>query len=125
MHLKGINDKKVVLFPDADGLKAWTDFVKENKNPNFIVSEYCKKLKDKEDIADIFLNTNNGSEIVEITNKQIEKAFNEATSEKTINKHKVTNFEVQYYDSIFSKLLTTVDLRKIFEDNGIDTLIFN
>ena len=35
--------------------------------------------------------------------------------------HKVTNFEVQYYNSIFSKLLTTVDLRKIFEDNGIDT----
>jgi hypothetical protein len=121
LHLKGVNDKKVVLFPDADGLKAWTDFVKENNNPNFIISEYCKKLKDKEDIADIFLNTNNGSEIVEVTNKQTEKAFNEATSEKTINKHKVTNFEVQYYDSIFSKLLTTVDLRKIFEDNGIDT----
>lgn len=120
LSLKGISDKKVVLFPDADGLKAWTDFVQKNNNPNFIISEYCKKLKGKEDTADIFLNTNGGHEIVEITNKQIERVFNSATSPKAINKHKVTNFEVQYYHSIFSKLLTTIDLRKIFEDNKID-----
>lgn len=120
LTLKGINDKKVVLFPDADGLQQWTDYVQTNNNPNFIISEYCEKLKGKEDTADIFLNTNGGPEIVEITNKQIEKQFEASTSEKAINKYKVTNFEVQYYNSIFSKLLTTIDLRKIFEDNKID-----
>jgi hypothetical protein len=120
LTLKGINDKKVVLFPDADGLQQWTDYVKTNDNPNFIISEYCEKLKDKEDTADIFLDTNSGNEIVEITNEQIERVFNSATSPKAINKHKVTNFEVQYYNSIFSKLLTTIDLRKILEDNKID-----
>lgn len=120
LHLKGINDKKIVLFSDADGLKEWKDYLTKNNNPNFIISDYCQKLKAKEDTADIFLNTNNGSEVVEITNKQIERVFNSATSPKSVNKHKVTNFEVQYYNSIFSKLLTTVDLRKIFEDNEID-----
>jgi hypothetical protein len=121
LQFKGINDKKVVLFSDADGLQEWKDYLVKNNNPNFIISDYCSRLKAKEDAADIFLNTNNGPEIVEITNKQIERVFNSATSPKAINKHKVTNFEVQYYNSIFSKLLTTVDLRKIFEDNGIDT----
>jgi len=120
LTLKGVNDKKVVLFPDADGLQDWTTFVQKNNNPNFIISEYCSKLKGKEDTADIFLNTNSGHEIVEITNEQIERVFDSATSPKVINKYKVTNFEVQYYNSIFSKLLTTIDLRKIFEDNKID-----
>jgi hypothetical protein len=120
LPLKGINDKKVVLFPDADGLKAWTDFVQKNNNPNFIISDYCEKLKDKEDIADIFLNTNNGSEVVEITNNQIEKAFDSEISERKISAHIVTNFEVQFYDSILSKLLTTIDLRKILEIHNID-----
>ncbi len=120
LHLKGINDKKVVLFPDADGLKAWTDFVKENKNPNFIVSDYCKNLKDKEDIADIFLYTKNGNEVVEQTMKQVERAFYSETSERKISVHIVTNLEVQFYDSILSKLLTTIDLRKILELHKID-----
>ena len=121
LPLKGINDKKVVLFPDADGLQDWTDYVKKNSNPNFIISDYCEKLKDKEDIADIFLYTTSGSEVVEITNKQIEMAFDSAISERKISTHVVTNFEVQFYDSILSKLLTTIDLRKILEDNNINT----
>ena len=52
---KGLEDKYLLFFPDKDGIGAWSEFVSEQNNPRWIVSEVCEKLNEKEDIADAML----------------------------------------------------------------------
>ena len=52
---KGLEDKYLLFFPDKDGIGAWTEFVTEQANPRWLVSEVCERLNEKEDIADAML----------------------------------------------------------------------
>lgn len=52
---KGLDDKYLLFFPDKDGIGAWSEFVSEQDNPRWLVSEVCEKLNEKEDIADAML----------------------------------------------------------------------
>lgn len=52
---KGLEDKYLLFFPDKDGIGAWSEFVSEQANPRWLVSEVCEKLNEKEDIADAML----------------------------------------------------------------------
>lgn len=55
LNYKGLDDKYLLFFPDKDGIGVWSEFVAEQKNPRWMVSEVCEKLNEKEDIADAML----------------------------------------------------------------------
>lgn len=55
LSYKGLEDKYLLFFPDKDGIGAWSEFVSEQHNPRWLVSEACEKLNEKEDIADAML----------------------------------------------------------------------
>lgn len=133
---KGINEKKVFFFPDADGYNQWAEWLKKNNNKNWQIVFACQMLKNKQDPADLLLETNLGDNFINSVNTQI-KHFNatfgttqmqilepaEAPGKKTEKiekKRVVTVHEILYYDSILSKLLTTIDVLKIFEELKIE-----
>ncbi|MBR0335104.1 MAG: hypothetical protein IIX13_09245 [Bacteroidales bacterium] len=55
LNYKGLDDKYLLFFPDKDGIGAWSEFVTEQNNARWLVSEVCEKLNEKEDIADAML----------------------------------------------------------------------
>lgn len=118
---KGVNDKNVVLFPDADGFEQWQEFIEKTPNCNFIISKYCKSINNKMDIADIFLETNSGNQLIDSINAQLELLDHVERSISTGENRPVTNFELEYYDSITRSIFTTTDIIKILTENGINT----
>ena len=140
---KGINEKKVFFFPDADGYNKWAEWLKKNNNKNWQIAFACQMLKNKQDPADLLLETNLGVNFLNSVNTQINhynatfgdtkmqileptEAPNEKTdkkdkkTEKIEKKRVVTVYEILYYDSILAKLLTTIDVLKIFEELKIE-----
>ena len=63
---KGLNEKKVILYPDQDGVEPWADFVAKNGNPKWVCSKLPNGWSGKEDIADILLSNSREKLLLEI-----------------------------------------------------------
>ena len=66
---KGLNEKKVILYPDQDGWAEWNDFVEKNGNKLWKVSKLPKSFKAKEDLADVLLSDNRERLVSEISDE--------------------------------------------------------
>ena len=104
---KGIKEKNVILFPDADGFKEWSSFCNENKKdfPLMVCLE-IQGINKKMDICDVILegDENEKKQLKNQIDAFIFRAFLKNSTE--LEKIKAINF----YDSILSKLLTSRDL---------------
>lgn len=104
---KGLRDKRVFLFPDEDGFLKWENLLKEANNEGWRVSEVCKTLKNKEDLADPVLRDD--FEFIEKIKTEIAyflglKIVEPKIEVKKNDTKKATKDEVTYYQRIFSHL---------------------
>ena len=63
---KGLGEKKVILYPDKDGVEPWADFVAKNGNHRWVCSKLPNGWSGKEDIADILLSSSREKLLLEV-----------------------------------------------------------
>ena len=115
LKYKGLENTRVILFPDGDGYEAWGNFVQEEKNENWKLSAI--RMVGKEDICDVILS--NQEDIIDKIKKEI-ALFCE---NDIVTENSVTNCEKTYYDSIFRKKMSKKTAKMIFLENNIISVL--
>lgn len=117
MVYKGLKDKDVILYPDADGWQAWDEFLKAAKVKNWKISNVCKELGDKEDICDVLLGENS-----KIWAQKLEKELFSLFVNTKENRNEAK--KLKYYEILNTKF-SIEEFYNLLENYGIETTPYN
>ena len=102
---KGLKQKKVVFFPDANGFENWNEWVMTQRQPTWKVSKLPQTLSGGDDIADALLKNSNYAETIM---QDIQRLFGEFFDRDAL----------RYYNSL-TATFSVDDWANIFERNNM------
>ena len=105
---KGLKQKKVVFFPDANGFENWNEWVMTQRQPTWKVSKLPQTLSGGDDIADALLKNSNYAETIM---QDIQRLFGEFYDRDAL----------RYYNSL-TATFSVDDWANIFERNNMPYL---
>lgn len=108
---KGLDDKYLLFFPDKDGIGAWSEFVTEQQNQRWMVSEVCENLNEKEDIADAMLDGRQAEIVASISAEVRTRVKAGAASQSEARK-------IDYYELV-TRQFSIDELRAQLDADGV------
>lgn len=114
---KGLKDKNLILYPDADGYADWKAFVAAQKKSNWKISKVCANLANKQDICDVLLSPS-AEEWAKNLNDEIYQFFVNTKANRDEAK------KIKYYEILHTKF-SIGEFYDLLEKYGIDSAPFS